>query len=57
MPMYDAVFLYGIALNKSLTATGNESVFTNGAFVFEQMKNVVFEGDFYHYLFYSMFRL
>uniref|UniRef100_A0A914WXV1 Receptor ligand binding region domain-containing protein n=1 Tax=Plectus sambesii TaxID=2011161 RepID=A0A914WXV1_9BILA len=44
MPMYDAVFLYGMALNKSLADTGNKSVFTNGARLFQYMKNIEFTG-------------
>uniref|UniRef100_A0A914VRF2 Guanylate cyclase n=1 Tax=Plectus sambesii TaxID=2011161 RepID=A0A914VRF2_9BILA len=44
MPLYDAVMLYGTALNKSLTATGDRNIYMNGSFMFEQMKNVQFDG-------------
>uniref|UniRef100_A0A914XIN3 guanylate cyclase n=1 Tax=Plectus sambesii TaxID=2011161 RepID=A0A914XIN3_9BILA len=44
MPMYDAVFLYGVALNKSLTATKDENVYMNGSLVFQYMKNIEFAG-------------
>jgi hypothetical protein len=41
--MYDAVVLYAKALNKSFVSSGNQSVYDNGAFMFEQMKNVEFQ--------------
>uniref|UniRef100_A0A914XDY2 Receptor ligand binding region domain-containing protein n=1 Tax=Plectus sambesii TaxID=2011161 RepID=A0A914XDY2_9BILA len=44
MPIYDAVVLYLTALNRSWADSRNESLYANGAVMFEYMKNVVYQG-------------
>uniref|UniRef100_A0A914X4S9 Receptor ligand binding region domain-containing protein n=1 Tax=Plectus sambesii TaxID=2011161 RepID=A0A914X4S9_9BILA len=44
IPMYDAVVLFLTALNRSWADTRNESLYANGAVMFDYMKNVVYQG-------------
>ena len=46
MSLYDALFLYGLAIRDAFDETKNQSVYTNGALVWKKMTARQFIGSF-----------
>uniref|UniRef100_A0A915PQ63 Guanylate cyclase n=1 Tax=Setaria digitata TaxID=48799 RepID=A0A915PQ63_9BILA len=44
MSLYDALFLYGLALRDAYDATGDDQIYSNGTFIWEKMTNRQFIG-------------
>lgn len=54
MSLYDALFLYGLALRDAHDATGNDQIYRNGSLIWKKMTDRQFLGDLFITLFYKI---